>query len=78
MIQYPAPPSRREGKLSAETHAAGSCVERNRRNVIVNRNAERQSRRQINYAPRKVYKLDGDPHIPLFTQRSRMCLNTRS
>jgi hypothetical protein len=60
MLQYPAPPSRREGKLSAEAHAAGGRVERNTRDVIVNRNAERQSRRQINHAPRVVYVFDGD------------------
>jgi hypothetical protein len=46
--------------------------------LSVNRNAERQSRRQINHAPRTVYELDGDIHIPLSTQRSRLCLNTRS
>jgi hypothetical protein len=40
MLQYPAPPSWREGKLSAETHAAGECVERSTTDVIVNRNTE--------------------------------------
>jgi hypothetical protein len=60
MLQDPAPPSRREGKLSAEAHAADGRVERNTRDVIVNRNAERQLRRQINHAPRVVYVLDGD------------------
>lgn len=78
MLQYPAPPSRREGKLSAETHATRRCVEWNTSDVIVSRNAKRQSRRQINHAPRTIYALDGDIHIPLSTERSRLCLNTLS
>src|SRR5215469_16313616 len=76
MPQYPAPPSRREGKLSAEAHAAGGRVEWYTRDVIVNRNAERQSRRQIKHALRVVYLLDGDIHIPSSsTERGRLCLN---
>ena len=77
-LQHPAPPSRRERKLSAETHAAGGCVERSTRDVIVNCNAERQSRRQVNHATRLVYVLDGDIHIPLSAERSGVCLNTLS
>ena len=78
MLQYPTPPSRRDGKLSAEAHAAGGRVERNTRNVIVNRNAERQSCRQIHHALRVVYVFDRDIHIPLSTDRGRLCVNTLS
>lgn len=76
MLQYPAPPSRREGKLSAEAHAAGGRVEPDTRDVVVNRNPERQSRRQINRAPRVIYVLDGDIRIPSSTERGRLGLNT--
>ena len=46
--------------------------------VIVDGNAEWQSRCQINHAPRAVYALDGDIHIPLSTKRGRVCLNALS
>jgi len=78
MLQDPAPPSRREGKLSAEAHAAAGRIERKARDVIVNRNTERQSGRQINDVLRVVYALDGDTYIPSSTGRSRLCLNTLS
>lgn len=78
MLQNPAPPSRREGKLSAEAHAAGARVERDTGNVIVNRNAERHSRRQIDYALRVVYVLDGSIHIPPSTERGCPCLDALS
>jgi hypothetical protein len=79
MLPYPTPPSRREGELSAEAHATGSRVERDTRDVIVDRNAEWQSRRQINHAPRVVYVLDRDIYyIPFSTERGRLCLNTLS
>ncbi len=79
MLQYPAPPSRREGKLSTEAHAAGGRVERNTRDVIVNRNAEGHSRRQINHAPCVIDVLDGDiDHIPLSAERGRLYLNKLS
>ena len=73
MLQYPAPPSRRDGKLSAEAYAAGSRVERDTRDVIMNRNAERHSCRQIDHALRVVYMLDGGIHIPLSAERGRPC-----
>jgi len=78
VLQYPAPPSRREGKLSAETHATGGRVERNTHDVIANRNSERQSRQQLKHAPYRVYAFDGDIHIPSSPERSRACLNTLS
>src|SRR5215469_13834475 len=79
MLPYPTPPSRREGELSAEAHATGSRVERDTRDVIVDRNAEWQSRGQINHAPRVVYVLDRDIYyIPFSTERGRLCLNTLS
>jgi hypothetical protein len=78
MLQDPAPPSRREGKLSAEARPAGGRVERKARDVIVNRNAERRSRRQINDALRVVYVLDGDTYIPLSTEGRYLYLNTLS
>ena len=77
MLQYPAPPSRREGELSTEAHAAGGRVEPNTRDVIVNRNAEGQSRRQINHAPCVVDVLDGDGK-QWNVKRGRLCLNTLS
>jgi len=47
--------------------------------VIVDRNAEWQSRGQINHAPRVVYVLDRDIYyIPFSTERGRLCLNTLS
>ena len=79
MLPYPTPPSRREGELSAEAHATGSRVECDTRDVIVGRNAEWQSRRQINHAPRVVDVLDRDTYyIPFSTERGRPCLNTLS
>ena len=78
MLQYPTPPSRREGELSAEAHAAGGRIERDTRDVIVNSDAERQSRRQLNHALRVIYVLDADVHIPLLAERGRHCLNKLS
>ena len=78
MLQDSAPPSRREGKLSAEAYAAGGRVKRKARDVIVNRNAERQARRQIHDVLRVVYVLDGNTYSPLSTELSRLCLNTLS
>jgi hypothetical protein len=54
-------------------------VERDTRDVIVGRNAEWQSRRQINHAPHVVYVLDRNIYyIPFSTERGRLCLNTLS
>lgn len=79
MLPYPTPPSRRERELSAEAHATGSRVDRDTRDVIVGRNAEWQSRRQIDHAPHVVYVLDRDiNYIPFSTERGRLCRNTLS
>ena len=78
MLQDPAPPSRREGKLSAEAHATGGRVERNTRDVIVNRNAEWQSRREVNHTARVIYVLDAHIHVPSSTESGRLSRNTLS
>jgi hypothetical protein len=79
MLPYPTPPSRRERELSAEAHATGSRVERDTRDVIVGRNAEWQSCRQIDHTPRVVYGLDRDIYyIPFSTERGCLCRNTLS
>lgn len=79
MLPYPAPPSRRERELSSEADATGSRVERDTRYVIVDRNAEWQSRGQIEHALHMVDVLDRDGgHIPFSTERGRPCRNTLS